>query len=124
IKSHQARFGGFFIAQIQPWHSPGFFMRHARRETTESSSERAPESIGCCSVGLVFLGDGALSHEEAAMSNVIPFNYQGQPVRFNSDGWINATEIAKRHGKRLDVWLKTAETQAYLESLARHLNTT
>ncbi|MFL1549769.1 KilA-N domain-containing protein [Pseudomonas sp. D47] len=58
------------------------------------------------------------------MNNVIPFHYQGSAVRFNSDGWINATEIAKHHGKRLDVWLKTAETQAYLDSLGRHLNTT
>lgn len=30
------------------------------------------------------------------MSNVIPFRYQGQPVRFNTDGWINATDIAER----------------------------
>ncbi|SEN64738.1 KilA-N domain-containing protein [Halomonas caseinilytica] len=57
------------------------------------------------------------------MSNIIPFPYQGQTVRFSVDGWINATEIAKRHGKRLDHWLENAETQRYMESLARHLNT-
>lgn len=56
-------------------------------------------------------------------SNVIPFRYQGQPVRFNSDGWINATEIATREGRRLDKWLGTQETQAYIAALARHLNT-
>ena len=57
------------------------------------------------------------------MSNVIPFRYQGQPVRFNSDGWINATEIATREGRRLDKWLGTQETQAYIAALAKHLNT-
>jgi len=57
------------------------------------------------------------------MNNVIPLNYQGQAVRFNSDGWINATEIAKREGKRLDKWLATQETQDYILALGRHLNT-
>ncbi|MFC0666251.1 KilA-N domain-containing protein [Azotobacter chroococcum] len=57
------------------------------------------------------------------MSNVIPFHYQGQPVRFNSDGWINATDIAAGHGLRLDNWLRNKETEAYIAALARHLNT-
>lgn len=57
------------------------------------------------------------------MNNVIPFHYQGQPVRFNSDGWINATDIAKRMSKRLDKWLDTQETQEYIAALGRHLNT-
>ncbi|HBP1896764.1 TPA: DNA-binding protein [Pseudomonas aeruginosa] len=56
-------------------------------------------------------------------SNVIPFHYQGKPVRFNSDGWINATDIAAAHGMRLDNWLRNKETEAYIEALARHLNT-
>lgn len=55
--------------------------------------------------------------------NVIPFHYQGQAVRFNSEGWINATDIAKREGKRLDKWLDTQETRDYLKALGRHLNT-
>lgn len=57
------------------------------------------------------------------MSNVIPFHYQGQPVRFNSAGWINATEIAAREGRRLDKWLGTQETNDYIGALMRHLNT-
>lgn len=57
------------------------------------------------------------------MNNVIPFHYQGQAVRFNSEGWINATEIAKRERKRLDKWLATQETQDYIDALGRHLNT-
>jgi hypothetical protein len=54
---------------------------------------------------------------------IIPFNYEGQAVRFNSDGWINATDIAKREGRRLDKWLGTQETQDYIAALGRHLNT-
>ncbi|MCO8164794.1 KilA-N domain-containing protein [Pseudomonas sp. 21LCFQ010] len=55
-------------------------------------------------------------------SNVIPFHYQGQPVRFNSDGWINATDVASRFGKRPVDWLKQAETKQYLAVLAEALN--
>jgi len=56
------------------------------------------------------------------MSNVIPFHYQGQPVRFNTDGWINATDVAKRYGKRPVDWLKQDETRQYLSALAEALN--
>ena len=56
------------------------------------------------------------------MNNVIPFHYQGRPVRFNSSGWINATDVAKRFGKRPVDWLKQEETQRYLSVLAGALN--
>ncbi|PUA41446.1 DNA-binding protein [Pseudomonas protegens] len=55
------------------------------------------------------------------MNNVIPFYYEGQAVRFNSDGWINATDVAKRFGKRPVDWLKQAETKEYLNALAEAL---
>ena len=58
------------------------------------------------------------------MNNIIPFQYGDITVQFNSDGWINATHIAKAHGKRLDVWLKTDETQQYINSFGRYSNTT
>lgn len=54
-------------------------------------------------------------------SNVIPFHYQGQAVRFNSEGWINATDVAKRFGKRPVDWLKQGETKEYLKALAEAL---
>ncbi len=56
------------------------------------------------------------------MNSVIPFHYQGQPVRFNSDGWINATDVAKRFGKRPVDWLKQEETKEYLGALSEALN--
>ncbi|MDM4998790.1 KilA-N domain-containing protein [Escherichia coli] len=44
--------------------------------------------------------------------NIVPLNYKGEPIRFNTDGWINATDIAKsvHFGWRLDHWLSNAET--------------
>lgn len=57
------------------------------------------------------------------MSGVIPFNYQGQPVRFNTAGWINAADAATQFGKRVDHWLANAETKQYIEALAEALNT-
>ncbi|WP_439821411.1 KilA-N domain-containing protein [Pseudomonas sp. HLG18] len=56
------------------------------------------------------------------MNNVIPFHYEGQAVRFNSEGWINATDVAKRYGKRPIDWLKQDETKQYLNALADALN--
>lgn len=55
------------------------------------------------------------------MSNVIPFEYQGQPVHFSTEGWVNATEIAKRFGKKPAEWIRLPETASYLDALARHL---
>lgn len=51
------------------------------------------------------------------MSNVIPLHYQGQPVCFSADGWLHATKIAERFGKRLDHWLENAETLEYIRAL-------
>lgn len=56
------------------------------------------------------------------MNNVIPFHYEGQAVRFNSEGWINATDVAKRYEKRPIDWLKQDETKLYLAALADALN--
>lgn len=55
------------------------------------------------------------------MSNVIPFCYQGQPVSFNTDGWLHATKIAERFGKKPAHWLELPGTKRYMAALARHL---
>lgn len=57
------------------------------------------------------------------MNAVIPLAYHDYQVRFSLDGWINATDIAKKYERRLDHWLATQETEAYLAALGRHLNT-
>lgn len=56
--------------------------------------------------------------------NIIKFDFKGHQVGFNDDGWINATEVANQHNKRLDVWLKSNETQEYISALMDCLNTT
>lgn len=56
-----------------------------------------------------------------AASNVIPFEYQGQPVHFSTEGWINATNIAKRFGRRPNDWLALPATKEYIAALGRHL---
>lgn len=56
------------------------------------------------------------------MKNVLAFPYQDQAVRFSADGWINATDIAKRYGKRPTDWLKQDETREYLVALGEALN--
>ncbi len=50
-------------------------------------------------------------------ARIIPFDYDGQPVQFNRDGWLHATEVAERFGKRLDHWLENAETLEYVRAL-------
>ena len=53
------------------------------------------------------------------MGNVIPFTYQGQAVRFDTSGWINATEAARRFGKEPYEWLRLPDTRRYLAAMAK-----
>lgn len=51
------------------------------------------------------------------MSNIVKFDFEGRLYSFNTDGWFNATEAAKRYGKRVQHWLDNAETQEYIRIL-------
>ncbi|MDH0745763.1 KilA-N domain-containing protein [Pseudomonas sp. GD03842] len=55
------------------------------------------------------------------MNNVIPFEFEGKPVRFNTEGWLHATKLADRFGKRIDHWLDNADTLEYIQALDEHL---
>lgn len=55
------------------------------------------------------------------MNNVISLSFDGQPVTFNTDGWLHATKIADRFGKRIDHWLDNAETLEYIKALDEFL---
>ncbi|WP_337058240.1 KilA-N domain-containing protein [Pseudomonas sp. USHLN015] len=55
------------------------------------------------------------------MNNVIPFHYEGTPVKFSLDGWINATEVSKHFGRRPSHWLELPSTHSYMTALAKHL---
>lgn len=55
------------------------------------------------------------------MSNIIPMDYEGQLVRFNSGGWIDATSAAKRFGREAREWLRSVDTLELLLALADDL---
>lgn len=54
-------------------------------------------------------------------ARIIPFNYEGQAVRFNADGWLHATEIAERFGKEPAQWLRLDSTKEYIERLSERM---
>jgi len=56
------------------------------------------------------------------MSNVIPLDYEGHPVQLSDDGWLNATAIAKKFGKRPSHWLELPTTGEYLDALSKRLS--
>lgn len=51
------------------------------------------------------------------MTKIIKADFNTNQITFNSDGWINATEVANFHGKRIDNWLNSPETQEYINEL-------
>lgn len=56
------------------------------------------------------------------MTQLITLEYDGMPVDFTGEAWFNATEVAERFGKRVDNWLRLAETKEYMTELAGVLN--
>ncbi len=55
------------------------------------------------------------------MSNIIPFEYDGHPIRFNEEGWINATDVAAKFKKEPHAWITQLETLEYLCALSKKL---
>lgn len=55
------------------------------------------------------------------MNNIIPLEYDGHPVRFNNDGWINATDIAAKFDKEPNDWLTRIDTLEYLVALSNKI---
>lgn len=53
------------------------------------------------------------------MSGIVKIKYEEQEQSFNNDGWFNATEAAKRFGKRPNDWLGLPETQRHIEALLK-----
>ncbi|SEJ43828.1 KilA-N domain-containing protein [Azotobacter beijerinckii] len=54
-------------------------------------------------------------------ARIIPFEYEGQPVRFNAEGWLHATEIAERFGKKSAHWLELDSTKEYIRKLSERM---
>ncbi len=55
------------------------------------------------------------------MKGLITSSYQGSPCQFTDDGWFNATEAAKPHGKRPIDWIRLDETQEYIAVLSEQM---
>ena len=55
------------------------------------------------------------------MSELVKAEYDGFIVTFDELGWINATAIAEKFGKRPVDWIRLDETQTYLGALAKAL---
>lgn len=56
------------------------------------------------------------------MSNLVTYNYNDLPVLFQTDGYLNATQIAKGFGKKPNDWLRLESTKDYLIALEKSLN--
>ncbi|MBJ2269125.1 KilA-N domain-containing protein [Pseudomonas sp. MF6772] len=54
-------------------------------------------------------------------ARIIPFNYEGQAVHFNANGWLHATEIAERFGKEPAQWLRLDSTKEYINRLSERM---
>lgn len=57
------------------------------------------------------------------MQQIISATFDGLETRFTEDGWFDATAAAKHFGKRIDNWLRLAETGDYMRALAKALTT-
>lgn len=55
------------------------------------------------------------------MNNIIKLDFQGSPISFDTDGWINATEAAAKFNKKAYEWLRLPATQSYIDVLAKAL---
>jgi hypothetical protein len=55
------------------------------------------------------------------MSSIIPLEYEGHPIRFNEEGWINATDVAAKFGKEPNDWISQLDTLEYLCALSKKL---
>lgn len=56
--------------------------------------------------------------------SIVTRDYQGHAIAYQDDGWFNATQAAEQFGRRVDVWLKSHDTQDYIAALCEITNTT
>lgn len=55
------------------------------------------------------------------MSNIIPMNYDGLRIRFNDEGWINATDVAAKFNKEPTAWLRQIDVLEYMAALSKKI---
>jgi hypothetical protein len=69
-------------------------------------------------------GSGGFYESQISMTQLVQRDYQGHMIALQSDGWFNATQAAAAWDRRVDVWLKSKETQDYIAALCEITNTT
>ncbi|WP_186016214.1 KilA-N domain-containing protein [Burkholderia gladioli] len=57
------------------------------------------------------------------MQHIVHATFEGFDAKFTRDGWFDATGAARHFGKRVDNWLRLAETTTYLAALSEALTT-
>ena len=57
----------------------------------------------------------------AVLTQLLTIQYGTMSVLFQTDGFINATVIAKQFGKKTENYLRTDETKAYIAALQKYL---
>lgn len=60
---------------------------------------------------------GVGCHYAYVLFNVGSHNYNGLPITFREDGYINMTKAAKHFGKKLSNFWRNPDTWEYLEAL-------
>lgn len=50
--------------------------------------------------------------------------FNGHDVRFNEQGWLNATHLAEKYGKDLRSWVRSDETSDYIAALSKSVSGT
>ena len=51
-------------------------------------------------------------------AKILHLEYEGQAIGFNADGWLHATEIAERFGRKPAHWLELDTTKEYIQRLS------
>lgn len=54
-------------------------------------------------------------------AKIISFDYLGQAVNFNADGWLNATNAASHFAKEPAHWLELDSTKEYIKRLSERM---
>lgn len=65
-----------------------------------------------------------MSKQIAIQFSVQALSFDGVPVHFNNDDYLNATNIAAHFGKRVGDYLRNVRTQDYIKALGEYLSET
>jgi hypothetical protein len=68
-------------------------------------------------LGCPYLGNAHITKKEMTMSNIIPIEFEGHPMRFSDDGWFDATMLQRNLEKHQTIYSLT-ETDSTFRPLS------